>query len=73
MHIALNYKNNPILGIVVLPSLDETWFGVENLGTWKESQNTKLGSSKFQSFSKNKLLPNLPMLLNFFLNVQHLK
>ena len=54
VHIALNYKNNPILGIVVLPSLDEIWFGVENLGTWKESQNTKLGSTKFQSFSKIK-------------------
>ena len=54
VHIALNYKNNPILGIVVLPSLDEIWFGVENLGTWKESQNTKLGSTKFQSFSKLK-------------------
>ena len=54
VHIALNYKNNPILGIVVLPSLDEIWFGVENLGTWKESQNTKLGSPKFESFSKLK-------------------
>tara|TARA_B100002019_G_scaffold285341_1_gene294182 strand:- start:25 stop:918 length:894 start_codon:yes stop_codon:yes gene_type:complete len=54
VHIALNYKNNPILGIVVLPSLDEIWFGVENLGTWKETQNTKLGSSKFQSFTKLK-------------------
>ena len=54
VHIALNYKNNPILGIVVLPSLDEIWFGVENLGTWKETQNTKLGGSKFQSFTKLK-------------------
>ena len=54
VHIALNYKNNPILGIVVLPSLDEIWFGVENLGTWKESQNTKLGGPKFESFSKLK-------------------
>ena len=38
VHVALLFKKKTILGMVVLPSIEEIWFGVKNLGTWKDGE-----------------------------------
>lgn len=55
VHFALNYKNSPVLGMVVLPSLKEIWFGVKDLGTWREIEQKPLEDKEFKFFSKPKL------------------
>ena len=42
VHVALLFKNKPILGMVLIPSLHEIWFGVEGIGTWKENEGSPL-------------------------------
>ena len=54
IHIALTFKNKPILGMVVLPNKRELWFGIEGIGTWKEEEDSPLEKKQFLSFSKNK-------------------
>lgn len=39
VNIGLTYKNNPIFGIVSIPTKDEIYYGVEGLGSFKISQN----------------------------------
>ena len=39
IHMALLYEKKPILGAVVLPALEELWFGVKNLGVWYERRD----------------------------------
>ena len=52
IHIALLYEKKPILGVVVLPALEELWFGVKNLGVWYENRaGVKVSDFK----NKNKL------------------
>ena len=54
IHIALAFKNKPILGMVALPNKRELWFGIEGIGTWREEKNSPLENKKFVSFSKRK-------------------
>ena len=54
VHLALNFKNKPFIGIVVLPSLREIWFSVKDLGTWKESEEGPEENKKFKRFSNSK-------------------
>ena len=59
VHVALMFKNKPVLGMVLIPKLEEIWFGIDSLGTWKEKEKSllenkksSLPNKKFQSFSK---------------------
>ena len=52
MHLALNYKGKPYLGIVLIPEKDELWFAYENV-IWGEKKN---GSRIKPNLSKNKSL-----------------
>ena len=47
IHIALIYRNSPILGMVALPSIKEIWFGVDGYGTWKENE---INTSEVKNF-----------------------
>ena len=38
MHLALTFKKIPILGIVLIPSMEELWIFVEGIGTWCEDK-----------------------------------
>ena len=38
VHVSLLFKKIPVLGMVVLPSLQEIWFAVKEIGTWKENE-----------------------------------
>ena len=48
VHLALLYKQQPVLGIVLIPELEELWFGGRGLGTWCEN---RIREKKFCSFS----------------------
>ena len=59
----LLFKNKPILSLVLLPSLKEMWFGVNGIGTWKESEKYNLQkkkvdfeNKKFKNYPKNSLI-----------------
>tara|TARA_X000000950_G_C13902118_1_gene655321 strand:- start:373 stop:1287 length:915 start_codon:yes stop_codon:yes gene_type:complete len=61
VHIALIFKNAPILSMVLLPSLKEIWFGIEGFGTWQEKENDFLDNKKvplanrdYKNFAKRK-------------------
>ena len=63
VHIGLLFENKPILSLVLLPSLKEMWFGVNGIGTWKESEKYNLHKKKvyfekkkFKNYSKNSLI-----------------
>jgi len=38
MHLALTFKQIPILGIVLIPSKEELWIYIEGIGTWCENK-----------------------------------
>jgi len=48
VHIALNYKQKPKIGIVLIPEKNELWFGIVGIGAWFENRD---GSKKHFSFS----------------------
>ena len=52
MHLALNYKNKPYLGVVLIPSKDELWIS-DSRKVWCES---RFGKKKTFSFSNNRFL-----------------
>lgn len=52
IHVALLFKNEPILGMVLLPGLQEMWFGVKGIGTWKEKESLKKENKNLETFSK---------------------
>ncbi len=54
IHIALIYRNSPILGMVALPSIKEIWFGVDGYGTWKENETNTSEIKNFICPSKMK-------------------
>ena len=56
MHLALIYKNRPVLGIVLIPELEELWIGVLGMGTWCEGKDSK---KKPFAFSLRKELEDL--------------
>ena len=55
MHLALNYKNKPLIGIVLIPEKDELWIA-DGEKTWCEKRN---GSLSNPNFSKNKILQEM--------------
>jgi len=50
MHLALNYKGNPHLGIVLIPCKDELWFSNGDI-TWCEGRNRLSKAPKLSKFS----------------------
>lgn len=52
MHLALNYKNKPLIGVVLIPEKDELWI-TDGEKLWLEKSN---GSQKIINISKNKEL-----------------
>ncbi len=56
IHVALLFKNQPILGMVLLPKLKEVWFGVKGIGTWKENEKIKQHNKNFETFSKKEAI-----------------
>ena len=55
MHLALNYKKRPYIGLVLLPERDELWISVGEK-TWCEKKN---GSKLKATLSKNKILNDM--------------
>ena len=55
MHLALNYKNKPFLGIVLIPSKNELWIS-NGQKIWCEDRN---GEKTKKNFSKNKKLQDM--------------
>ena len=57
MHLALNYKNTPYLGVVLIPEKGELWFAYENK-VWVENKE----GSKFKvKLTKNKSLQEMTL------------
>ena len=57
MHLALNYKKKPFLGIVLIPEKDELWFAYDNK-VWCENKD---GSKTNPKISKNKDLQEMTL------------
>ncbi len=55
MHLALNYKQNPFLGIVLIPVKEELWISYGN-EAWCEKKD---GSKSKPNLSKNKILKDM--------------
>ena len=58
MHLALNYKLKPYLGVVLIPERDELWFAYEN-SVWSEKRDrskTKSNVAKNKSLSEMALV-----------------
>ena len=55
MHLALNYKHKPVLGIVLIPEKEELWFGYGD-NTWGEKKD---GSKIKPHLSKNETLKTM--------------
>ncbi len=56
VHLALVKGHSPVLGVVLIPDLEELWFGVIGMGTWCEKRNRQ--KVEF-SFSKRRDLNQL--------------
>ena len=57
MHLALNYKNSPYLGVVLIPEKGELWFAYEDK-VWVENKE----GSKFKvNLNKNKSLQEMTL------------
>ncbi len=56
VHLALVHFNRPVLGIVLIPELEELWFGGLGVGTWCEN---RLGDRISPSFSNRRLESDL--------------
>ncbi|MBO8240469.1 3'(2'),5'-bisphosphate nucleotidase CysQ [Prochlorococcus marinus XMU1412] len=55
MHLALNYKRRPHIGIVLIPEKDELWISYANT-IWLEKRN---GSIQKQNFSETNILQKM--------------
>ena len=55
MHLALNYKNNPFLGVVLIPEKDELWFS-NGEKVWCEKRDRSIIQN---SMSKNRQLSEM--------------
>ena len=60
MHLALNYKNEPILGIVLIPDKDELWIS-NGEKVWCENRE---GSHKRSNLAKNKKLKEMTVVIS---------
>ena len=57
MHLALNYKNRPYLGIVLIPEKNELWFS-DGIQSWCEKKD---GTLKKSCLSKGKKIRDLTL------------
>ena len=57
MHLALNYKNKPFLGVVLIPNRDELWIS-NGQKVWCEN---RAGAKKIFHFSNKKLLRDMTL------------
>ena len=55
MHLALNYRNKPYIGIVLIPERDELWIG-DGTKVWCENKN---GNKKSHNLSSVKNIKNM--------------
>ena len=60
MHLALNYKNKPFLGIVLIPSKNELWIS-NGQKIWCEDRN---GEKTKKNISKNKKLQDMILVIS---------
>ena len=70
MHLALNYRNRPFLGVVLIPSKNELWFS-DGEKAWCEKRN---GYKEEKKLTKNKSLNEMTLVTsknhrNQFLNI----
>tara|TARA_B100000700_G_scaffold324577_1_gene431080 strand:- start:71 stop:985 length:915 start_codon:yes stop_codon:yes gene_type:complete len=56
VHIALVYKQNPKIGIVMIPARNELWIGIIGIGAWYENRE---GHKKHISFSERQEISDL--------------
>ena len=59
MHLALTYKKEIILGIVLIPNKNQLWISVKGEGTWFENEDSLKG---YPIIKKNKKLKELTIL-----------
>ena len=59
MHLALTYKKEIILGIVLIPNKNQLWISVKGEGTWFENEDSIKG---YPIIKKNKKLKELTIL-----------
>ncbi len=57
MHLALNYKNKPLMGVVLIPNRDELWIS-NGQKVWCES---RAGAKKIFHFSNKKFLRDMTL------------
>ena len=69
MHLALNYKRKPYIGIVLVPEKDELWISCANK-LWCEKRD---GSIQRQNFSKNNILQEMTLVTSKNHNNEKLK
>ena len=58
VHLALVKNHQPVLGIVLIPELDELWFGLLGKGSWGEN---RFGEKNFPCFSSRKELKKMTL------------
>ncbi len=56
VHLALVHENRPVLGVVLIPEIEELWLGVVGVDAWCEDRN---GRQKSFCFSNRKVLNDL--------------
>ncbi|WP_414477807.1 3'(2'),5'-bisphosphate nucleotidase CysQ [Prochlorococcus sp. MIT 1223] len=56
VHLALTHHQEVVLGVVLIPELEELWFGVIGHSAWYEN---RLGQKKYPSFSHNSELDEM--------------
>ena len=69
MHLALNYKRKPYIGIVLIPEKDELWISRANK-LWCERRD---GSKKKQNFSEKNILQEMTLVTSKNHNNEKLK
>tara|TARA_B100001027_G_scaffold106566_1_gene73399 strand:+ start:9079 stop:9987 length:909 start_codon:yes stop_codon:yes gene_type:complete len=57
MHLALNYKRRPYMGIILIPEKDELWIA-DGEKVWCEKRD---GTKKYPNVSRNKLLKEMTL------------
>ncbi len=58
VHLALLKFNVPVLGLVLIPELDELWIGIEGSGAWCED---RIGNKKPVTFSESNKISEMTL------------
>nr|WP_269623261.1 3'(2'),5'-bisphosphate nucleotidase CysQ [Prochlorococcus marinus] len=56
VHLALLNRNEPVLGVVLIPELEELWIGIIGIGTWCEN---RLMNKRKTNFSNRKTISEM--------------